>query len=505
LKVGLWYSPFGCSNTTMESQNSDWWVKTSSGGAILKSGWHGAMFADATVQNALDNWITRGVKAGRANGVDYFKCDGMKHVAYDAYGKSGNYFSAKGTTWQAAMRKGWDGLVSASGSGYIMSCWDRVPEIASLPKALRIGGDKSSSWSAVTAVADDLRKWFHEHNIVWCDDPDHMVFVSIGTPECRTWSTLVGITGTHLTFSDKTDVYNSQKLELLRRIIPVVSGPVVRSCELYGLSSTPALWALEIARPFENWLIVANTAASSQSVTSLNFKTLGLEENVPYTVYDFWNKTYKGVFTGSYSCGAPPSNDTQLFGIRRARAYPWIISTNRHITQGGVDLTDVKWDGASSTLSGTSKVVNGDQYVITLYTPEGATLTNAKFGTASATLGSNGTARTMSFTPASTGEVSWSAQFSGVVGIDGRPTFVPFVQEANISLNGTTLTVHQEMSGSQRYSIQIYDASGRILESFRGSGAYTRSIPMAHHGAGMRIVNVITGARVATHRFMVVQ
>ena len=101
--------------------------------------------------------------------------------------------------------------------------------------------------------------WLHEHNIVWCDDPDHMVFVKLNAAECRTWATLLGLTGTHLTFSDTTDVYTPEKLNILRRILPVVHSPATRPAELYRMDNPPALWTLEIDRPFDHWLVVANS------------------------------------------------------------------------------------------------------------------------------------------------------------------------------------------------------------------------------------------------------
>jgi hypothetical protein len=42
--------------------------------------------------------------------------------------------------------------------------------------------------------------------------------------------------------------------------------------------------------------------------------------------------------------------------------YPQVISTDRHILQGWVDLADVRWDPEARTLQGTAKVIGGEPF-----------------------------------------------------------------------------------------------------------------------------------------------
>ena len=46
-----------------------------------------------------------------------------------------------------------------------------------------------------------------------------------------------------------------------------------------------------------------------------------------------------------------------------------MISTSRHISQGGFDLIDL-WLDDKDVLQGKSKVVAGEPYIITIYDPE---------------------------------------------------------------------------------------------------------------------------------------
>ncbi|HXS68034.1 MAG TPA: hypothetical protein VN761_04270, partial [Candidatus Polarisedimenticolia bacterium] len=47
-----------------------------------------------------------------------------------------------------------------------------------------------------------------------------------------------------------------------------------------------------------------------------------------------------------------------------------LISTSRHITQGIVDVLDEKWEAATMTLTGRSKIVGGDPYELRIVLPQ---------------------------------------------------------------------------------------------------------------------------------------
>jgi hypothetical protein len=53
-----------------------------------------------------------------------------------------------------------------------------------------------------------------------------------------------------------------------------------------------------------------------------------------------------------------------MLSIRRVEPNPQVLSTNRHVLQGWVDLANVKWDGKGNTLSGVAKVIGGEPFKI---------------------------------------------------------------------------------------------------------------------------------------------
>jgi hypothetical protein len=55
-----------------------------------------------------------------------------------------------------------------------------------------------------------------------------------------------------------------------------------------------------------------------------------------------------------------------MLSIRKVQANPQVLSTDRHVLQGWVDLADVKWDAAGKKLSGVAKAIGGEPFRIVL-------------------------------------------------------------------------------------------------------------------------------------------
>ena len=53
-----------------------------------------------------------------------------------------------------------------------------------------------------------------------------------------------------------------------------------------------------------------------------------------------------------------------MYSIRKVQSHPQVLSTNRHVLQGVLDMSDVLWDNATKTLSAVSAVVGGEPYRI---------------------------------------------------------------------------------------------------------------------------------------------
>lgn len=94
---------------------------------------------------------------------------------------------------------------------------------------------------------------------------------------------------------------------------------------------------------------------------------LGLDSRKSYHVYDFWNDKYVGKLSGDTRLEQElRPGEARMMSVRQCLERPQILSTNRHIMQGYLDVIRTEWFPVRRVLTGKSKIVGGDPYVVTI-------------------------------------------------------------------------------------------------------------------------------------------
>ena len=196
--------------------------------------------------------------------------------------------------------------------------------------------------------------------------------------------------------------------------------PQLNHAPQYG--KQPTWWMVEIDRPFEHWSVLArfnwrklalHWNREDRPAEEVKFSDLGLSDRKEHLVYEFWGRHFLGKCRGSFTVPAQkPDNGVQVFAIREARPHPWILSTTRHLSQGGVSLSDVAWDAKRGVLSGRSAVIVGDPYVLTVHVPEGFRLEGAKVDGKRVEVERSPQAAAVRMTPSATKTVDWEIRFA---------------------------------------------------------------------------------------------
>jgi hypothetical protein len=418
LKPGLWTAA-SCLDLSYAEAHPQWFVRDAAGKPV-KGNWIGAAL-DASNPEALDNVVRPLYEGLMEKGWQYIKLDGLRHLRNEGYNANRSFFEAKKVDPVAAYRKYVQTVRETIGRDtFLLACWGPRPELIGLADACRIGDDGF-------AYAG-LAQYNSFNNVVWRNDPDHIELDADGYR-----STLVTtLTGSLMMLTDKPAIYKTAAIEPAKRTAPVLftrPGQIYdvdpsRSDQLGRVGSevsgsgprpfdagyTPScfLYALEIDRPFENWLVLGRTGGD---FTEIRLADLGLDPAREYFVFEFWSKRLLGSFTGSFIPGPlDPKFRSQAFIIRERSTKPQLLATNRHVTGGGVDLDDVRWDGAS--LSGKSRGVKGDPYIIYINEPRGFVF--AKMTAEGAKVEKTereGALIKVTLTPEGDDPISWSAGF----------------------------------------------------------------------------------------------
>jgi hypothetical protein len=322
-----------------------------------------------------------------------------------------------------------------------------LPEAIGFADGCRLGGDGFGP-----ATMQQYNSW---NGIVWRTDPDHCDILPVesgsgagnvlATTKTEAQSadtvlrpTLASLSGSMLMLSDRAEVYRDDaNLEGLKRAAPVLftvpgqlydfdprkSKNVIkldRADVKQGGPPSPIdadqqgevcpWWLLEVSKPFEQWGVLGRMNWSDKEFAPENvkFADLGLYSDRDYLVFEFWTKQFLGVRRGDFTAPKLGIKGTQLFSLREKKGHPQIVSTSRHISQGGHDLASVEWDEKSLALRGRSLVVDGDPYEITVHVPEGYKLES------SSPLGAvaDGSLARLTIAPNRTGSLSWEIKFS---------------------------------------------------------------------------------------------
>jgi alpha-galactosidase len=360
----------------------------------------GLFVADEKGRPALGNWIgyvmdgsnpetirqlvTPIYKGLNADGFGYFKLDALRHLKYEGYNAFSEYYRRNKVDRNAAYRNVVKEVRDQAGrEKFLVACWGIRPELVGMVDGCRIGNDGFSYAG--------LAQFNSYNNIIWRNDPDHIV---LSGKEAYRSCSATSLTGSLFMLTDQAEIYRTSPLvEAARRTIPVLftqpgqvydvdpsrssgiagadvemSGSGPRRFDASGHTIT-GLFALEINRPFENWIVVGRLDDRDRVIP---FRELGLDERKEYLVFEFWTKKFRGVMKSQL---IPGGMDTvyhcQTFCIREKLDHPQLLATNRHISCGGLEISNLTW--GDHTLRGVSELVASDQYVIYLYEGAGYT------------------------------------------------------------------------------------------------------------------------------------
>jgi hypothetical protein len=94
---------------------------------------------------------------------------------------------------------------------------------------------------------------------------------------------------------------------------------------------------------------------------------LGLNPDRDYYAFDFWNHQFIGRLAGSSRLEQQlRPGEARMISVREALRHPQVLSTDRHVMQGYLDLVREDWNEKRQMLTGISKIVGGDPYSVTL-------------------------------------------------------------------------------------------------------------------------------------------
>ncbi len=386
---GIWWMPFaGDQRDPFFMKHDNWFVRTKDG-TPYETEWGGTSL-DMTNPEAMEYMKSVAAQLSYKWGYKYFKMDGLytgiavrqQYVNHeykpDDIGEA--VFYNQEMTNIEAFRAGLKAVREAAGEDVFFLGCTVAQNMRSfgasfgLVNAMRVGEDNGPAWDAqktdLLAGPRAASNRYFLNGRVWWNDPDPVyIRSSIPIEHARTITSWVGLTGMMMTYSEWLPDMPAERIRILQRIIPN-HGLKARPVDYFD-SYIPRIWLLadksHVASSRRYVLGLFNWDPSNYTDIQYNPVRAGLPKAKAYVGFDFWNNKFIAPFDNIYF--RVPKGDCLILAIRPVAQHPQVISTNRHITQGIVDVTNEKWSG--KVLSGTSEIVGGDPYELRVVTPIG--------------------------------------------------------------------------------------------------------------------------------------
>ncbi len=377
LKPGIWTN-VAVDDSTYVASHKQWFV-TDPDGIPASGRWIGFPL-DGSNPVALDSMISPVYRRFSETGWEYFKLDALRHLLFEGYNSHSQYFEKAGINRETAFRNVVERVREDVGrENFLLSCWGVLPAVVGIVDGCRIGND-GYGYAA-------LAQYNSFNNVIWRNDPDH---IELTTIEAYRSCMVTSLTGSLFMVTDKPGVYETKIIEPARKSLPVLftmpgqlfdldpsrsmlldrtmtemSGSGERAAD--GSRNSPIdLFVLELNMPWENWMVLGRTGTVEKEIT---LEDLGLKKGTEYHVYEFWSYNYLGSVTEKLVFeDIDPGFNCQLYCFREKKDHPQIVATDRHISCGATDLSEVRWE--NRTLSGRSKPVKGDSYKMVVYEPD---------------------------------------------------------------------------------------------------------------------------------------
>ena len=254
-----------------------------------------------------------------------------------------------------------------------------------LADRVRTGSDMVAigDWDGLKAIARQLGATYMMHQRFWINDPDP-VYVggrdyvhNFGTgPIPADPATLSEIqmrlqfqvsTGGPPTIGENLEDLGPSQMRLLSLALPSY-GQSARPLDLF-LHNTPEVNDLSVKTSWDQWhVLLLQNWNDTDKEYDIRFKDLHLDPSRDYWVMRFWDQSFLGESHDHVRLRVR-ARSGEAYAIREARTTPWVLGTDMHLTQGAVELENVKFN--ASRLSGTALRQPGAEGHIVAFIPIG--------------------------------------------------------------------------------------------------------------------------------------
>ncbi len=414
LVPGIWFTPFVVAPASEHAKHPQWFLHDKNGKPIKTFGginWGGNFTLNVNNPEAVEKWFAAWWhKTSETWGFDFFKIDGQPSVI-------GAYRRATDGAGLDGYRKGLAiGRKTVGEEKFINACYGIPLDAIGLVDGSRTGPDTGNRPHAINVIL----RWNFLNNVAWFCDPDAAANLYRAKLERARLNAQARVLTGQQFLTDDVWV----KVPPAIRRVWQLSFPTldIHPVNLYPITDWKRydLFDLRIAKPWGTWDVVGLFNYDRTPVTkSLDLSRLPLEAERVH-IFDFWNSAYLGSFprAAKVQRSLAPYEGHLFALVPDVGSRPTLVSTSRHLSQGGLDLQSLVWrrEGEGWRVEGTSShLVKGDPYALVFVARSFAV---AQASASQGRLEANrvGATAVVRIIPERSGEARWSVGFAPIKG-----------------------------------------------------------------------------------------
>jgi hypothetical protein len=251
---------------------------------------------------------------------------------------------------------------------------------------------------------------YYLHNRVWVSHDDLLFFrtdasnpePAVTLDEAITLASFIGLKGSIVKFGEDLRTLSPEQIDVWRKLLPSYPTgarpmdlftrhyPEVYRLPIEGtLAGADASWMvcglLNWGRNYDYRQNPPREMADEPRTYAIDLAAWGLDADRSYLAHEFWGESFLGVVQGTLE-HTVPAHGQAVVALRERTGRPQLLGHNRHLTQGGTDLVEERWDEQARRLTlrfvldAPSPGAAPFPYRIRVYQPPGYALVHAEVG-----------------------------------------------------------------------------------------------------------------------------
>lgn len=227
-------------------------------------------------------------------------------------------------------------------------------------------------WTGPNGALQNQAAAYYTHRKLYLNDSGNVLTVDKPLPlnDARIHATIHALSGGPTMLGDDIDRIDAGRLELIKKTLPrprEVAFPV----DLFDAVAPdcPRIFQRKIVKPWGRFDVVAVYNFTDDLLRlPVGLSKLGLKDQTPYLIWEFWNTEYVGRVTGVLNAIVNPRS-VNVYRLTEDTGTPALLGTDMHLLMGEMEIDRCDWDAAAQTLSIRAVHPAGEQGSVFLHAP----------------------------------------------------------------------------------------------------------------------------------------